>query len=1385
MDNNINWSSRVQEDDNTPKNDSNKNWSYLKDISRKCARKNLSWDKNSDSVKNIDFYNKIYTNNAFNNENFNSEKFFNSLTSWIEWWELEKLHLLSAQDREKLYNEDFKLEIEKISFKYERKKDELNKIINNKYKLNDKQKKDLLTKISKLNSEELDNYIFHSEESEKFVKSVAKDVSEPEQIIEIKKLLKNFSFSSLEEFREKIKKETEINPSIWTENVVFVSLKTILNKSKVWESIDSIDIRDIFSYGIFDESQKKQFLTVFLPSITLNELLKLEIIDKKEAIRIKKEEIIKEIKRKKNIEEVDEKELTEIEKYLDYKDIFISTERFLEKNYIDLLDSDLFKNEVAKSLNKTNEEIKEKNLASFQTLEILKHKLIENRSVLHKLKWWKEDLDKFIVWNVFRFKIDKDEDNLFYELSDLWDNWEYKWKNRSVWWNYNSSSNVTEQSPTPKYKDLYELLTSEKIKEVEILSKDDIKSKIESWKLKEVKDELWEPWKLQLQKYTTELKSKLEKLKEVKSEEELEKDLEYIELKNKIKELEEENALESESVKEYLNLHLLNEKIDEIDKEWIDYRLEPWVSFKVDDWEDKELRVYTITHINNANKTIQIINPFWKEETATFDEFYKSFYSHKWKIKRFTKNFEIEWLVNSIWNNVDLYEVWKEYEVKDWKLLKKEQENITYPYLVQDISKTWNASEMIQIHDVMWTWINQKIWITLWKVTQEDVETGENDDKWKPKTIKRDIYNLENNIHYVSLAFLENYIKENKLKPKTQEKEIQNHNIKPTENPKWGFFKWFLSNKSFHEIMKWLKMWFTEFQNHLKWWTEEHAAKVALTTWWKFLPMEVKMELTARVEAAEKKHMDDYVSRLETMDSWQAVTLIDKRLKYNNTEEYKKEAWMVFMLKKYGSLYNKNPLNKKKWQFLWFKALTWDRGDVTKHPLYQEVKSACEKEKRNFTEEELVWMLMKKQCSEHGYMWKHRRSRLHKEIEKFKKQWLADELADWEKKAWETRNPDEQLRKWISEFVDWSPWNWVWRFKKLIDRWTSMENYNQIPFMLICSWTWRSYADYLSNEIKNIIDAKRPVLLARYMSYPADMDLAKETLQILAHKINKYNPTLYPDIAKDIDELYKYTNSSDPKVFEWDKIKACNEFYKKVNKKTWRTYGDILTRAMYGLADWNKKDWDDINSIIVADKDKPGSDNLVLKTFYDKMMWYSFSNNYWDDDYMSDSFLQVWTSSFWPNVVKTVIKQESWGWFRMVKSWPKMVDEVKKEIEATKNRNYSVEENRNLRLKHYLKLIFAWIAEAHQTKLSAANDLFTWVWALKFFNEKRGINFDKFVKYQLWYDDIMSWNQKSERVFDEFVDNILKDKKPMDVSTNVFNLINDNYADDYDIAKAA
>lgn len=1372
--NDLNSNQEQVENDNSIKND---DLSYYKELSKKCARKKISWsDSNWDKVTNLSFC------ADFNSKKYDKDKFFEDLKNDLQSEDLKKALKLTDQEKDELFNESFSREVNKIIVPYERKKDDLKSIVEKKYTLTDIWRNDIDNAINKLDSDSLDKYLFSPDELEKFIKSIIKSISiDNKKIKEIQKILKTFSFSSPSDFVEKIEAKITENPSLWSKESILTALTVILNKSKMWEPLDSIDVRDLFSYGIFNDSQKKEFLKVFLPVISLKELVELKIIDEAKAEELKKMELIKYLKKKKNVDNIEEndEELIKLVNDIGIKEISVNTDDYMDSNYLKLENSEKFKEELSKTINKTNEEIKEKNLSKISTIEVFKKKIIDSRKIINKFSWWEEDLNKLNNWIIFSFKIAKEDNLSFYEVTNFWDNWTYKWKNRSLDWKYNSSSEINEENHN--YVDLFEILSSDKIEEVELITKDELKSKIESWNISEISNHLWDVWKNEIEKYKEKLDREIEEIKKWKTPEELEKDDEY---KAKIKlreDLLKDNPLDEITVQEELNLFLLKNKIDEIDPDGKEYDIKEGVSFKINDWDDSEFMVYSISRIDNLWKTIEIQNFLWGIQKITFDQLYKWFLEKKWKITRFTNNNFVSNLVSRVVEESKLTSEWWKFEISDNKIVKKWNDKVTYPYLVQDKTSNWKCSKLLKIYDTVWAPPNQMVKISLGEV--KEIDSNKKNEKWD--SIKEELYETWNE-EYVTVWFLENYIKQNELKPKTLENvNEESDKVKDWVAPKWWFFKWFLSNKSFHEMAKWLKMWFDEFKNHLKWWNEEHAAKVALSTWWRFLPFEVKMELVARVEWAESKHMEDYIKRLETMDSWQAVRLIDKRLSYKNTEEYKKEAWLMFMLKKYWNLYNKDPLNKKKWEFLWFKALTWYRWDVTKHPLYIDIKSACEKESRNFTEEELVWMLTKKQCSEHGYNWIHRRSRLHKEVERDKKAWVNSEFDDWAKKAWETRNPKEQLRKWVSEFLDWSPANWIWRLQWLIDRGSSMQDYNLIPFMLVCSWNWRTYSDTLSNKIKSVIDAKRPVLLARFMSYPADMDLAKETMRVLAHKIHEYNPTLYPNIWKDIEELYKITNSNDIKITEKMKLEECKKFYEKINPATWKTYGDIMTRSMYNLADWRHENWDDVNIVLLLNKDKPWKENKVLRDFYNKFIGYSFSNNYSDDDYMSDSFINVWTSSFWANVSQTLLLQGSEWWHRMKKSWSKYCQEIIWEINAIRKRKYKSLEIQKFHLDYYLKMLFKWLFLAHGTNPDKIIPLFRDPWDLAILDNKWWVNYKKIVDEWLSERKIDEWEW--QHIFDEFVYNILNDTKWIDVKKNIFSILENkkNKADDYYMKKAA
>lgn len=1347
--------------------------SYFNELSRKCARKKISWNESLEVVKDITFL------EDFNSKKYDKNKFFNDFKNILSWEDLKKVLLLNEEQKNKLFEDFFSREINKIWVPFDRKRNDLNEIISKKYTVNQAWKLNLDQAIKKLDSETLDKYIFYPEELEVFVKSILKTVEwKTSNFKEVKKIFENFSFKSASEFQTIIEEKITQNPDLWTKEEVISSLYWILNTIKSLEKIDSIDIRNLFNFGIFNDEQKKEFLKTFLPSISLQELVNLDIVNKDEANETKKEELTNYLKKKRNITSIeeDDTELKNLIEDLDIKDIFVSTQKYIDSHIVKLEKSELFAENVAKSVNKTVEEIKDKINAEIQTPEILQKRIMEDSALMRKLVWWKGDLEKLKTWVIFRFKALKEDNSQFYEVINLADNWNFSWKNRSLDWKYNSSSEVNTENKN--YKDLYELLSSDKLKEFELITKDEIKSKIESWNIEEIKDELWEPWKLELSNYSKKIDEKIEKIKFWKSEEEYKKDEEYIKLMEIKERLSKEDALSDNIVKEELNQFTLESKIDEKDPSWKEFWVKVWVSFKFTEWDDKEYRVYTISHLDQLWKKIEIINPIWVVEKMTFDQFYKWFKSKNWKVTRFTGNTLFTWLIDNLTKDPKISSSWSNFEVKDGNIMKKKQENVTYPYLVQKQKELWKQNKFIKIFDTVWAWVNQRIWISFWEIKGSEKEWDE-------------IYEISNKKEYVTIAFLENYIKTLELKPKTDQKEtlIDDETvIKQWKKPRWWFFKWYLSNKSVFEIMSWLKMWFDQFKNHLKSWNEEHSAKVALATWGKFLPTEVKTELKSRVESAEKKHMDDAVWRLKAVDTPDAIDLIYRRLNFKNTEEYKKEAALIFMLEKYWNLYNKNydgkggkplaPLNSRKWEFLWFKALSWYRWDVTKHPLYIETKKSCETpdkdwRTRNFTEEELVWMLMKKQCSLHWYNWVHRRSRLHKEVEKLKKEWLKTEIEDWYKKGNDTRNPSDQLRKWIWEIKDWSPANGIWRFKKLVDRWDDMTTMNTIPMVLIYSWVANTLPDDLCDAVKGMIDEWRVIPIARFMSYPWDIKLAMKTIRILANKIQERSPN-YKTIWDEANELYEDFVTG--RISERERVEKTLKFFQDKKWKTWKTYGQILTRAMYMSADWEYDDDSDINSLLLTEKDKPWEDGQVLTNYFKKQHAYIW-NMAIKDGYFSDSFLWRWLSSVWVKVISETLKAHSWWAFNMPDSWAWMVEEIKNEIEATKKRKYKNEEDRRTWLNYYLRNFFAWLVESAQTKPDGINSLFKWVGSFRFFADNRWITFDKVIKAELSKDDILEWN-KWDKLFNKFVSNIIENKWWWNVSDNIFSII-ENKKEEY------
>lgn len=124
------------------------------------------------------------------------------------------------------------------------------------------------------------------------------------------------------------------------------------------------------------------------------------------------------------------------------------------------------------------------------------------------------------------------------------------------------------------------------------------------------------------------------------------------------------------------------------------------------------------------------------------------------------------------------------------------------------------------------------------------------------------------------------------------------------------------------------------------------------------LTEEQAASMKMRQEQAEKKSTDEALELLKVLDSAPATEMIERWIRDKYSPESKKIAAMLFMLEKYGVLYEKAALIPHKGSFMWYEGLGGTIGDA----LYMKHKKECEAENLHFLEEDLVYKLIAGQC---------------------------------------------------------------------------------------------------------------------------------------------------------------------------------------------------------------------------------------------------------------------------------------------------------------------------------------------------------------------------------------------------------------------------------------
>lgn len=1075
-------------------------------------------------------------------------------------------------------------------------------------------------------------------------------------------------------------KEKEIlNRLKWKSQEEKKEIYDILWKCNNSLNLNDTDIRILFEKNFLKKEEKEEFISTFIPFITLAKAVEIWLLTRQEA-EDNKREILTNVLRNKN---VNISQLDELSSYLSISDVEVETKNLRDFNNEDTLNKIAEKVWFTKfedDINHYTEERKKDIIDNWpKTFSELKYSLNK--------KWiiW---IDKFNKWCFVEFskKDEEWEEEKTYVRVDEIDDKERCFYYTFVGWNQtavNLENTISKKNIS--YANFLHNINEWKSK-LDFFSEFEMREKIKWWELKSsdfksisAEDLDWEDnlerKNIIQDKYQKSLEEEISSLdEEIKKLEEKKEDSTQLRaiLDDKRSKL---VNINNEDLAEFENLNRFKEKINELDKEWKNISkkgekgLFKWMWIKTKEWGYFEIVWIDSWKISLKSRWENWI--FNRIETIDFSSFYEAFKKNWAKRLKPVDNFSE--LINE--NNTN--DKWKNHEFKDWKFFAKDVEdwddkwNREVEYLV-----TWKDDAIIKIWKISWNnievqfWERQnysnldpkelkKLWVELdkeWKIKNKEDEKNEIlRIKWAKK------YNM-------TLTELNKIIAEKEFHP-----DWQTWKQKKAKQPKdlqnkfhWSFASRFFSRTSIKELVEWWKMLIKSIEESLHKWNEVHAAKFALWLW-HFLPEELKNELEVKVEWEENEQMEKELKWLTKVDSPIAVKRILKWLKNKNCPEHKKEAWMLFMLENYWHLTAKWPLYEFRWKFLWYEAMWWRINDS----FFLEIKKEAEDWDIPFNEEYLIFKLLKKQCDHGWYNWVIRRSRLHKEFEAKWKNWIEKDFEKWYNDATSKRKIDTIIKEWMAELTWWTTSNALWWFKKAVERWWPIEKMNHWFFTLMFSWAIYRLDQKSFIKLQRMWDTDwQPIILARMWSNLADMKLMNKTILRLTERIEKEDKRV-PNIYKEAKEIF---DNAEKTILSWSdeerkNIWKANEFWKK--------YWKQLSHALYMNHTKDTTYWK-TDKIIALEKDKDD----IFKEYHKRVRDYTKEATF-KDALMSDACWWAWM--WWLNtyeITKKYIYSDQWWGMRHDQEWKLTWENIVDDIEATKKREISQEEK-----KKYISLV--------------------------------------------------------------------------------------------------
>lgn len=698
--------------------------------------------------------------------------------------------------------------------------------------------------------------------------------------------------------------------------------------------------------------------------------------------------------------------------------------------------------------------------------------------------------------------------------------------------------------------------------------------------------------------------------------------------------------------------------INRLDSAWAKYGFWAWVNILVKD-EDSNSMVYTVERVfkhntdnENPSAWIEIwtpyavisISPTQKIEVPLYmiEEFFS-----KTKAKRISKTSNVTDMLSLLKSDKKTKDDFENVEIFWNKFI-----STNFPAWDDDSSKErakkqeikffhwefkWKSTiiNVLNIDRQAWT-VSVKIWDHIaWK-KQKHWEKELSDEE------KRDKIILSQKEQEISIAHFHYLMKEGKFwvyDHISREEWIDQPDVEDNELGSNPFKMWFKIAVTIPELINWLNLPIEAFKKSTEAASSYNEAKVWAFAW-RIMSLwsdDVYTTLIQEKESKEREMADSIMDRLKVINSKTATEKIRRWMLDKSTAETKKEAAIKFLFEKYGQLYAKRPLYKYQWTFLFYRAFGWKVWDK----FFNDFKKSCEDKKIPFSEEDLLFKFISKQCNDPNHP---RRSKYYKELRWCLPTGINDEMEKWKRESWEERvwkNIDDQIL-WECE-----SWNYpmaIWLIRWLFDRWASLATMNRWLFLMSFSWASSRFTSHLTNEVKKLCWEGRISPYAACMSYPEHNKVLNETIVEVSKIMQEEHwvSWMYDSALSIFNAMTRKTKT------EIDLIKECTKFFDK--------YWDRLTNALYKI----NKSWSwtentdqiiDFHSQDIKDEDWRiiSRGRPVFVKYQEILTWMAWNTTH-DSEFFTDAFEHVWMNIMPDRMIKQSISL-TWHWTLAPNKW--------------------------------------------------------------------------------------------------------------------------------------